>query len=60
MKHKDEYLFKGGVFCPWCRSDQIEGGDIDINRGIASQKMDCLECDKAWTDVYKLVEVREE
>ena len=60
IPHKDEYLFKGGVFCPWCKSSEIQGGFIEIDAGEATQAVSCLECNKNWIDVYTLVEVRKD
>jgi hypothetical protein len=48
------YIKNKGVKCPFCKSSQIEGDDVDINTGIASQEMGCLECEAIWWDIYKL------
>jgi len=59
IPHKDEYLLKGGGLCPWCKSNQIEGGHVVIEGNEAIQIMKCLDCEEHWYDVYKLMEVRE-
>jgi len=53
-KQVKNYLKEGGVRCPFCRSDQIQGEDIDIDAGRAYQDMKCLDCDSVWTDTYAL------
>lgn len=40
--------------CPFCDHEQIEGGDREIEDGIATQRMDCKSCGSEWTDVYHL------
>ena len=54
---KEEYIQSGGVHCPLCGSDQIEGGPFECEEGIASQEMRCLACDGHWDDVYILVNI---
>lgn len=49
-----EYLQKGGGICPECRSDQIEGGAIDVDGPTASQSVGCNDCGAEWKDVYHL------
>ncbi|MFQ5491992.1 MAG: hypothetical protein ACE5GE_14845 [Phycisphaerae bacterium] len=58
---KQRYLKGGGVRCPFCDGDQIEGGPVEIDEGQAIQPVGCLNCDRRWNDVYTLhdIEVRE-
>jgi hypothetical protein len=58
-KEKQTYLRADGVFCPFCKSLDIEGGSVEINSGTASQEIHCLNCDKKWADLYHLVDVEE-
>ena len=45
----------GEYCCPFCRlSGDFTGGQVTIDRNIASQKMGCNECDEEWTDQYTL------
>ena len=60
IPHKDEYLFKNGTFCPFCKIEQIEGSSVEIDAGTARQEMTCCDCEKKWIDVYRLVDVEEE
>lgn len=48
------YRKEGGAHCPFCRSDAIEGGSIEIGNGLAIQEMGCNDCGKAWADTYHL------
>ena len=55
-----KYVEEGGVSCPGCGSEDIVGGDISVDTGIASQEMSCNECDLEWTDQYTLTGVSQE
>lgn len=44
--------------CPMCGAEQIEGGDRDVEDGMATQRMDCKSCGSEWTDVYHLAGIR--
>jgi transposase-like protein len=58
---KKAYLDNGSIKCPYCESDQIEAvGMVDIEALVGTQMVKCLDCDKRWTDVYRLVDVVEE
>jgi transposase-like protein len=54
-----EYTDYGGIICPYCGSQDITGQDVEIDEGVASQEVDCSNCDKTWTDQYDLVGIRE-
>jgi len=56
----NDYIKSGGVICPYCGSEDIEGGFININIGEAFQEITCHSCDKRWTDIYKLIWIEEE
>lgn len=49
-----EYVEKGGCTCPFCGSDDIEGGPFNADAGYATQEVSCNECDRSWEDQYKL------
>lgn len=51
---QEEYVKKRGLQCPNCASDQLEGDSVEIDAGIAWQKVSCLDCDSSWTDCYDL------
>lgn len=52
-----KYTYHHGLQCPapGCRSEDLEGNEISIDGGVATQEMTCLECGASWMDVYKLV-----
>jgi hypothetical protein len=56
---KKKYLADGGVRCPFCRSENISGGFVEVDGGSAYQEIGCIDCDKAWVDIYDLVDVEE-
>ena len=53
-KDLKEYVERGGIRCPFCSSDQIEGGSFDYEGAQVWQKISCLSCGEEWTDVYEL------
>lgn len=52
---EEEYVKRMGSRCPVCRSNDIEGGQIDTTTGgSAGQSMSCPECKSSWEDCYTL------
>lgn len=49
-----EYIKTGGIFCPRCKSANIEGTEVEIDAGAAYQDMSCSDCNLKWTDGYSL------
>jgi transcription elongation factor Elf1 len=54
MKQKYLYLASGGVRCLNCRSPDIEGGQLTVDKGGATQDISCSNCGSSWTDLYVL------
>lgn len=54
-----EYAEKSGLRCPVCEGNEIEGGSIQVDAGIAWQGCQCLDCDATWDDMYELVGYRD-
>jgi transposase-like protein len=52
------YVARGGVRCPFCDSEDVGGGFISIEPGVATQLVNCSSCDKEWTDIYKLHDIQ--
>jgi hypothetical protein len=50
-----QYAKSGGVCCPVCRSEIIEGGPLYVENGYTYQDMACTDCGAEWVDEYKLV-----
>ncbi len=48
------YVTNGGMHCPACCSDNIEGGEWKSDAGWATQDVRCLSCNARWQDVYTL------
>ena len=57
MIDKDTYIKAKGLRCPFCESESIEGGFIQVEAGEAFQDMSCSQCQGKWQDVYRLVDV---
>ncbi len=51
---KRRYLKDHGTRCPFCKSENIEGGHVDIDGGAAWQRCGCNDCNASWEDSYKL------
>ena len=51
------YIDRGGVSCLACGSHEIVGDGVEIDVGVAQQKIRCLSCGSSWWDVYHLAEV---
>jgi len=50
----NQYVRNGGVGCPFCGSDNLDGGSVEIDAGGASQFLACLDCGQSWDDQYAL------
>ena len=57
MIDKEVYVNDKGLKCPFCRSQLIEGGFIEVQNGKAYQEIGCTECKNKWQDVYQLVDI---
>jgi hypothetical protein len=53
------YIEHGGVSCPFCKSEDIEGGSVETDQGGAFQPVACNACGAEWNDVYELTTVAE-
>lgn len=51
------YIKNKGVSCPFCETESIQGGFLEIEAGRASQEMSCIESGRDWQDVYQLVDI---
>lgn len=51
-----QYVRSKGLRCPFCKSSDIEGtAGVDVDGGFAMQDMRCNNCERHWTDHYRLV-----
>lgn len=57
---RERYVQREGCRCPYCNSDQLGGGSYDGDAGYITQSITCLDCEKSWTDVYKLIDIEED
>ena len=57
-KQKDndvkDYVKAGGVVCPVCGSESVEGDGLEVDAGTATQEVNCTECKATWEDRYTL------
>lgn len=49
------YVLGRGTRCPVCRSENIEGGSVEVDAGAATQEVYCVDCGSEWEDVYSLI-----
>ena len=54
QRTKKEYI-EHPCECPFCGSDEITGGHVEIQAREANQTVQCIICEKRWIDIYKLV-----
>ena len=54
-----EYVARGGLYCPYCGLDGIEGVDQDVDGPVATWTVMCVnvDCRKSWTDIYTLTDM---
>lgn len=57
-ERRSAYIRGKGIQCPFCGLNCIAGGSVEIDGGVATQGVSCTECNREWTDVYRLVDIR--
>ena len=58
MMNKRDYIRNAGQMCPFCSGESLQGGFIHVDDGRAFQQVSCLECERTWQDVYRLVDAK--
>lgn len=59
--YKKRYLKQGGVRCPYCNSFNIMSRSSETSEdGEIYRVVDCLDCEGAWQETYRLVDVKKE
>ena len=59
-KQVENYIDDSGVYCLHCGSDDLNAHNYEGDCGIITQYIECGNCGKDWTDVYRLIGVKEE
>ena len=54
-----KYVATGGTLCPCCGSAALTGSEVNIDAGIASQEVCCMQCWANWADTYSLTGYRD-
>ena len=49
-----QYAEAGGIICPYCKSNSIEGGKAEFEGDTVYANVTCLDCEKEWTDQFTL------
>jgi len=54
-----QYLENGGTSCLFCDDSgiNVEGDDVEIDSGTATQNVGCMNCGGAWRNCYTLTHV---
>lgn len=58
VEQENKYLINNGNICPFCGSEEIEGGEHEYDDEIMTQVVFCKECNKNWVDIYRLVGIQ--
>jgi transposase-like protein len=52
---REAYYLEHSCRCPFCNSKDIEGQGFEQEKGNeVSRWLVCLDCDRSWTEIYKL------
>ena len=51
-----KYLANPSI-CPWCGGALEAYSAPEVDEGVVTQEIDCLECGRSWQDVYHLVKI---
>lgn len=54
------YIKSGGVYCPYCGSENLDEFGQDYDETGIYKYIRCLTCDERWTDTYKLIDMTPE
>lgn len=55
-----EYIEEGGDRCPYCGATSLDSsGKLEMNNGEVTLVVMCLQCRRAWRDVYSLTTIEE-
>ena len=58
-KQKKLYVDSGGLYCPYCGSDNLVTQEYSPDGEVVIQGVYCYECQKSWSDVFRLVGIHE-
>ena len=48
------HLENSGSACPYCGANDISGSQIEVDAGVASQRIRCQRCGEEWIDYYSM------
>jgi len=49
-----QYTERAYSKCPFCGTQDIEGGSVTIEQNYAHQDVHCVVCEAEWSDAYRL------
>lgn len=57
-ERKEDYLKRQGLLCPYCGDNDLEPtSGHHYSEMTIEEEMECLACNKKWTDQYTLTDV---
>jgi len=56
---RQNYIKHAFATCPFCGSQDIVGGSVEIDGNSASQDVSCSNCISEWRDVFTLTDIEE-
>ena len=54
-QREKDYMARGGLYCPFCNSDNIDGGHFQADNLEAWRTVVCGDCGEEWTELFDLV-----
>jgi len=48
------YINDGGIYCPFCGSENLSADNIEADDKIAWCYISCTDCDEVWLNEYTL------
>ena len=55
----NDYIEKGGGFCPFCGSYNLDCYSLDVEGGRVYQRIRCIDCQRSWVDGYTLNSIQD-
>lgn len=53
------YVKSDYCFCPYCDGLYIRADDLKDEGITAWRKVDCMDCDKSWNEIYTMTDIEE-
>lgn len=54
-----KYLMSSGLLCPYCGSKNLDAGPPNCGDYLIYRFVNCLDCNKEWTENYTLTGIED-